>query len=147
MLAQRVVQVNDTTKNIVRDLVEQSITLGMGPATLGRVLRGVVPPLEGDTNAWLPVLQGADRTFASELRGETIARTEMRVAQTGGNLASYRDLGVESVRMIDGDEDEVCAARDGREVSIDEAWEEMMQEHPNGTLDFVPVVAQALRGN
>lgn len=144
--ARRVVQVNETTKNTVRLLVEQALTLGMPPGTLGRVLRGVVPPLEGDTNAWLPVLNGAERTFASELRGETIARTELRVAQTGANLETYRELGVERVRMIDGDEDEVCAARDGREVTLDEAEEEMEAEHPNGTLDFVPIVAEAFRG-
>lgn len=144
--ARRVVQVNNTTKETVRLLVEQALTLGMPPGTLGKVLRGVVPPLAGDTNAWLPVLNGAERTFASELRGETIARTELRVAQTGANLATYRELGVETVRMIDGDEDEVCAARDGREVSLDEAEAEMEAEHPNGTLDFVPVVAEAFRG-
>lgn len=146
LVGRRVVQVNDTTRNIVRELVTQALTLGMPPGTLGRVLRGVVPPLEGDANAWLPVLNGAERTFASELRGETIARTELRVAQTGSNLASYRELGVERVRMIDGDEDEECAARDGREVTLDEAEEEMLKEHPNGTLDFVPVVAEAFRG-
>jgi uncharacterized membrane protein YgdD (TMEM256/DUF423 family) len=84
----------------------------------------------------------ADRlgSFGSELRAETIARTEMRVAQNAAQIDGFSALGVEMVEMLDGDEDAACAARNGRIVSMDEAESEMLSEHPNGTLTFAPVV-------
>ncbi len=42
------------------------------------------------------------------------------------------------VEAIDGDGDEECAARDGQEFSIADA--DGIEDHPNGTLDWVPVL-------
>ena len=56
-------------------------------------------------------------------------------------LESYREYGVERVVAIDGDEDAECAARNGQEFDLDEAMD--IEDHPNGTLDWVPVVGKA----
>jgi hypothetical protein len=139
-LGRRVTDINKTTRDRIRDLTVEALDVGMSPADLGRALRGVVPPLEGDLKAWEPVINGADATFASELRGETIARTELRVAQNAAQIDSFAALGSERLEVLDGDGDPECAARDGQIVSMDEAENMMLAEHPNGTLTFAPVV-------
>jgi hypothetical protein len=45
------------------------------------------------------------------------------------------------VEAIDGDGDEECAARNGNVYAVDEALE--IEDHPNGTLDWIPVVDKA----
>lgn len=137
-VADRVVQVNKATKTALRKITETGVRLGMSPYELGRVVRGWVPPLDGDMAAWEPVVNGAERTFASELRAETIARTEMRYAENAATIATYEDVGIDKVEMMDGDDDEVCAARDGQVVTVAVALKHMEEEHPNGTLDFMP---------
>ena len=71
-------------------------------------------------------------------RAELIARTETMFAYNTAALGSYRDAGLTMVQAIDGDKDEVCAARNGQEFSIIEAYG--IEDHPNGTLDWVPVL-------
>jgi hypothetical protein len=41
------------------------------------------------------------------------------------------------VTAIDGDEDDECASRDGQTYDLAEALD--ISDHPNGTLDWVPV--------
>jgi len=53
-------------------------------------------------------------------------------------LRTYHELGADRVQAIDGDQDEECAARDGREFTVDEAYS--ITDHPNGTLDWIPIV-------
>jgi hypothetical protein len=53
-------------------------------------------------------------------------------------LGSYREYGVDRVEAIDGDEDTECADRNGRTYPLEEALG--ITDHPNGTLDWVPVV-------
>lgn len=142
-LALRVRGINQTTRDRIRDLTIEAVDAGMSPAQLGRALRGVVPPLPDDAAAWKPVLEGAERSFASELRAETIARTEMRVAQNAAQIDSFTALGSTMVEMIDGDDDPACAARNGRTVPMEEAEAHMLNEHPNGTLTFVPTLETA----
>jgi hypothetical protein len=135
-LAARVKGINRTARDRIRDLVVDAVEAGTSPAELGRVLRGVVPPLATDTMGQAL----ADRlgSFGSELRAETIARTEMRVAQNAAQIDGFSALGVEMVEMLDGDEDAACAARNGRIVTMEEAEAHMAAEHPNGTLTFAP---------
>ena len=53
-------------------------------------------------------------------------------------LTSYRQLDVGQVVALDGDKDPECADRNGREFTIDDAFD--IADHPNGTLDWIPVV-------
>ncbi len=61
-------------------------------------------------------------------------------AQLGAQVARYAASDVGEVEMQDGTDDEECAARDGQVVSLDEAESEMDNEHPNGTLNLMPVL-------
>jgi hypothetical protein len=135
-LARRVTAINNTTRDRIRDMNVQAVDEGLSPSQFGKMLRGVVNPLESDK-----VGQALARklgSFGSELRAETIARTEMRVAQNAAQLDAFKGLGGRQVELIDGDDDPVCAARNGRIVSLEEAEQIMLSEHPNGTLTFAP---------
>jgi hypothetical protein len=77
------------------------------------------------------------------LRAETIARTETMLAYNEAALRGYGEFQVKQVTAIDGDEDDQCAARDGRTYALDEAL--AISDHPNGTLDWVPVVDKAAK--
>jgi hypothetical protein len=57
-------------------------------------------------------------------------------------LGSYREYGVDEVEAIDGDEDDECADRNGRTYPLEEALG--ITDHPNGTLDWVPVIKASL---
>lgn len=118
----RIVGINQTTRNRVQDIIEQGVEDGLGPAELGDLIEG-------------------DAIF-DEARAEMIARTEMMFAYNDAALGSYSEFGVEWVQAIDGDEDEECASRDGQEFTVDEA--STIEDHPNGTLDWVPVVKAEL---
>jgi hypothetical protein len=137
-LAARVRGINRTTRDRIRDLIVEGIDAGLSPAEVGRGLRGTIPPLPDDAVG--RALGEKLGNFGSELRAETIARTEMRVAQNAAQIDSFSALGAEQVELIDGDSDPECAARNGRVVSMDEAESLMLSEHPNGTLTFAPVV-------
>ena len=73
----------------------------------------------------------------NESRAEMIARTETAFAYNAAAISSYRELGVQEVTAIDGDGDPECADRDGKTFSVEEAQD--IEDHPNGTLDWVPV--------
>jgi hypothetical protein len=137
-LAARVRGINRTTRDRIRDLIVEGIDAGLSPAEVGRGLRGTIPPLPDDAVG--RALGEKLGNFGSELRAETIARTEMRVAQNAAQIDSFSALGAEQVELIDGDDDAACAARNGRVVSMEEAESMMLAEHPNGTLTFAPVV-------
>jgi hypothetical protein len=73
-----------------------------------------------------------------DARAETIARTETALSYNRASLGAYREFQVKRVLAYDGDGDPECAARNGREFSVDDAFS--MADHPNGTLDWAPVV-------
>ena len=73
-----------------------------------------------------------------DYRAELIARTELMDAYNTAALGEYGDAGVTQVQAIDGDDDEECADRDGQVFDIEEA--DSIEDHPNGTLDWVPVL-------
>jgi hypothetical protein len=137
-LALRVTEINKVTRDRIRDLVIGGLEAELTPSEMGRALRGTVEPLEGDTTG--NKLRRRLGDFGSELRAETIARTEMRMAQNGATIDAYRHDGVQQVEMIDGDQDKACKERNGEVVSLEVAEQHMRDEHPNGTLDFAPVV-------
>ena len=118
--AGRVVGINATTRDRIREAVSEAV---QSAPTIDDVIRAV-----------------EDLDIFNELRAETIARTEAMFAHNAATLGSYQDLDVTHVEAIDGDEDEECAARNGQTFTIEEA--EGIEDHPNGTLDWVPVIPE-----
>ena len=81
---------------------------------------------------------------AINYRSMMIARTETHNAQRVSTVSGYESSGVvDTVRAIDakyGDTDEVCMERNGKEFTLEEARVETELEHPNGTLDWEPII-------
>lgn len=75
-----------------------------------------------------------------DTRAEVIARTETALSYNRSSLLGYREFAVQYVQAIDGDGDPQCADRNGREYEVDDALG--MADHPNGTLDWVPVTSR-----
>jgi phage portal protein BeeE len=128
----KITGLNDRTRDsvlaVVRETVSEAIDLGSSVRTAGDVLEAALnsASLVNGTGLW------------DEYRSEMIARTEMTEAYNSAALGSYSDMQVEQVQAIDGDDDPECAERDGETFSIDEA--DAIEDHPNGTLDWIPVV-------
>jgi hypothetical protein len=116
--AERIVDINRTTRETIADLIRGAFAEGLGPAEVADRIEAA--------------------TVFDEARAERIARTETMLAYNEASLTSFRELGVDEVEAIDGDEDEECAARDGQRYPIDEAFS--VEDHPNGTLDWAPVI-------
>jgi len=114
----RVTRIDQTTREGLRRLIAEAVQKGMSPAEAGELVR-----------SW--------SGFGS-YRAERIARTELMFAYNAAALDSYAALGAEKVQAIDGDDDEECAARNGQVYTLAEA--ESIEDHPNGTLDWAPVL-------
>jgi phage portal protein BeeE len=125
--AARVKGINARTKDAVKDFIVKGLDDGLSPAELADMIEAGV------------LLDNGAPAF-DEYRAEVIARTELMDAYNGAALGTYTDVGLTEVQAIDGDGDEECAARDGEVFSIEEA--DGIEDHPNGTLDWVPVLAE-----
>jgi hypothetical protein len=105
----------------IQNTVASGIEQGLSPAQLGDALE---------------VALDDAKTF-DEYRAELIARTETAQAYNAAALGSYAEFGIDKVEPLDGDEDPECVARLARgPVTLAEA--EADEDHPNGTLDWVP---------
>jgi SPP1 gp7 family putative phage head morphogenesis protein len=111
----------ETTRDSVARLIAHGVDQGLGAAELGDLIENA--------------------TTFDEARAEMIARTETALAYNESTILSGREYGVERFQAIDGDEDAVCAARNGKVFDADEALG--ITDHPNGTLDWVPVLTEA----
>jgi HK97 family phage portal protein len=118
----RIGDINDTTRDRVQQLVEQGVKDGLGPSALGDLIE-------------------EDGIFDAA-RSELIARTETALVYNAAALGSYREFGVERVEALDGDKDDECASRNHEIFSVEEA--SGIQDHPNGTLDWVPIVPEVV---
>jgi hypothetical protein len=114
----RITGINDTTRQKVQAAIAEGVELGESPADLGLRIRG--------------------SAAFDDYRSELISRTETAQVYNDAALRSFGALDVEEVEAIDGDEDAECAARNGKRYPLDEALG--ITDHPNGTLDWVPVV-------
>ena len=72
----------------------------------------------------------------SDARADTIARTEMGLAQNYGQCETYQAAGFKTVIVQDGDCDE-CIEFDGAEWPVERSLEEPLQ-HPNCVRSFIP---------
>lgn len=117
-LGTRIKGINETTRQAVSDAIKEGVEAGDGAAELGDRIESV--------------------TAFDEYRSELIGRTESARVLNDSQIESYREYGVEKVVAIDGDDDEECAARDGQEFDLEDAL--AIEDHPNGTLDWAPVV-------
>jgi len=80
-------------------------------------------------------------------RARMIARTETGFAQRNLALAKYEAMGIYQVSVRDGllpTSDDECRARHGSIVSTAEARQLALEEHPNGTLAFAPIINRPL---
>ena len=119
--AARVTGINQTTRDAIAAIIAQAIEDGTD-------LLAVADSIEG-------------LNLFDEYRSELIARTELMDAYNGAAIGAYGDAGFTMLEAIDGDGDEECASRDGQEFSVEEA--DSIEDHPNGTLDWVPVMDKA----
>lgn len=117
MGAGRVTRINEFTREGIRRLVGEAIAEGLSPREAGQRIR-----------EW----SGFD-----EYRAERIGRTELMFAYNQAALTSYGAYDVTHVTAIDGHDDPECAERNGQVYLLADA--ETITDHPNGTLDWVPV--------
>jgi hypothetical protein len=121
---ERVVEMATTSRNDILAAIKSTVTDNVGAS---------IPDLSAKLTEALDGLP----TWSDE-RAEMIARTETMFAYNDSALGSYREYGVDRVEAIDGDDDTECADRNGRTFPLEEALG--IADHPNGTLDWVPVV-------
>jgi SPP1 gp7 family putative phage head morphogenesis protein len=77
-------------------------------------------------------------------KADRLARTETMMAYNQATLLAYKAAGVKRVKAHDAavrqQSDPHCIARDGRVFTLNQAFKEQQDEHPNGTLFWSPVV-------
>ena len=111
----------DATRNDLVEIVGQALQDGWSNQKLADAL----------ADAW---------SFSPD-RAEVIARTETAFADVQGNVALYREAGVESLEWLAADTEpcDECEALDGKPVGLDG---ELPPLHPNCRCDVVPVLPE-----
>lgn len=127
-MSQRITGINQTTRSVISDQIAEGLRRGYSSAQIATGVEAESYP-------------GVSGAFASAkgYRSEMIARTELSQAYLRANLDTYQQSGV--VKMVeaqDGTRDAFCANRNGEIMTVDEAM--MIADHPNGTLNWVPLV-------
>lgn len=117
-LAKRIRGVAETTREDVRLWVERATEDGLTIQEVARQIR-------------------SDAADISKSRALTIARTETATAYNLGATHAYEDAGIEKVTVMDGDDDEECAAADGQVWTLEEARANPTA-HPNCVRAFSP---------
>ena len=118
--AERVKGIVSTTRDLLSELIGKGIADGLSPADLGKSIR--------------------ESTAFDEARAEMIARTETAYAYNDAATRTYRDLQVQHVEVIDGDQDDICATANGQTWTLEQS-ESNPLGHPNCTRDFIPLLS------
>lgn len=127
-IASRVVGISNSTRDDLR-------------STIGRALQG---EKDDEGRTVVPSIQEirkriqAQGDITSKSRAQLIARTETANAGRQGSLLAYGDANVKKVEALDTDNDEECAARNGKVFTVEEAAE--IDPHPNCVLSWSPVI-------
>ena len=132
--AGRAIDINDVTREQLRQVLSVGAERGY---SMKQVANGV-PDEE-----YPGVRSVVAETYRN--RAETIARTETMYAAHGSQLARYDAAGLEQVEAQDGTDDDECAERDGQIYDLDEA--DGIEDHPNGTLSWLPVIGDDSSAN
>ena len=132
--AARVTGINETTRQKINDAIIRGLEAGSTINDVADAIEGIGPATVGGLDLG---------SLFDEYRSEMIARTELMDAYNSSAIATYSDAGFDQVRAIDGDGDPECAERDGQIYSSDEA--DSIEDHPNGTLDWVPVIGDEVK--
>ena len=129
---QRVVRIDETTRAAIAEQLRIGNERGY---STWEIAHGV--PKDG-----YPGIDGLYReTWAG--RANTIARTELQHAQVESAIDRYAATGlVDRLKLIDGDQDPDCAARNGKTVPLSAR---PGLAHPNCTLVVVPVLKAGVR--
>jgi hypothetical protein len=130
----RIGGIEDTTQNLIIDMVNEGLRRGYSPL---QIANGVDEEGYG----------GVVSIFDDEYRAEMIARTESMFALNWGAGNSYADSGISEAEALDGVDDPECAARNGQIFTIDPDTGQIVddngdpvEDHPNGTLAWAPNV-------
>lgn len=118
--------VGDTRAALFR-AIQQGYDLGLNPRETAKLIRDIVP-------------EGRFVNAGARYRAQLITRTETLHAQRMSSLERYRDAKLRQVMVFDGESDEICAARNGEIMTLDEAEAEMNSTHPNCVMAFGPWV-------
>jgi hypothetical protein len=119
--------INKQTKDTMFRIIEFGKDKGMGPRAVASLIEEFVPK-----GPWV--------NAGVRYRSVLIARSEMLAAQRYASLQMYKDTPVvKEVLAFDGEEDDVCANRNGETFTFQEAEEELANTHPNCVLGFAPV--------
>ena len=126
-------------KRATREAIAAGREAGDNPRVIARRIKKLVP-----VGRFTRMAEAKGEDAAKRYRANMIARTETHHAQRVSTVSGYRASGlVELVRAIDGkygDTDDVCMDRDGKIFTLEDAEVETTLEHPNGTLDWEPIV-------
>lgn len=128
----RITNINEATRKAVGETLSEGLRRGY---SIPQLIDGV--PAEGYPGVRDAPLGNGGSAF-DDVRAETIARTETMQVWNDAAVRGYGELGVREVQAIDGDKDAECASRDGRTFSVEDALG--VADHPNGTLDWIPVM-------
>lgn len=120
-LATRVTGITDTTREDIRRVVGDALQNGASIPDLQVALKGLF-----------------EETYKG--RSESIARTESGNAYNAGSVLAYRESGlVSQVLVLDGNQDEACAAVAGSHQTLEWAASNLLA-HPRCTRAMAPVV-------
>jgi len=127
--ASRVVGIDETTRSAIRVMLAQGHEAGY---SAWQIAHGV--PEDG-----FPGIDGLfKQTWAG--RSETIARTELQHAQVRSAVDRYHATGlVDEVELVDGEDDPVCSARNGKRVPLEQV---PGLAHPRCTLAIIPIIRE-----
>lgn len=125
--ASRVVRIDETTRQAIATMLQRGQEMGL---SAWEIANGTdeFPGIEG--------------LFRETWRGraETVARTELQHAQNRAAVDRYQATGlVDRVELVDGDEDQVCAARNGKVVPLEQV---PGLAHPRCTLLCIPILRE-----
>jgi hypothetical protein len=128
----RITGINGATRDAVKAQLAEGVRRGY---SINQLIEGV--PAENYAGVAKATLDNGIPAFDA-YRAEVIARTETALSFNRASIGGYAEFGIKEVQAIDGDGDEQCAERDGRIFDVTDAYG--IQDHPNGTLDWIPII-------
>jgi phage portal protein BeeE len=128
----RITDITDRTRKALVSEVSEGVRRGY---SIPQIIDGV--PAESFNGVAKAAMENGVEVFG-DARSEMIARTETALSFNRAALTGYGEFGIREVVAFDGDKDAECAARDGVTFALDDA--QNITDHPNGTLDWAPVV-------